>query len=244
MQALDVFLRSHVGLFAATLFLILFLGGCAQAPPSIFLAPEYRNVRESEVSILVLPYVGKLMTPEQWQLFIERKTKEDKLVTNLEVEMYERYFQILLSEKTLARVIRFDNTTGGSDIQLRRLENGGGLEPKIGLYVPASGRIQFNGEIPEYLFVVQDLFFVQKRPDGSSVQIPGRGSKGDFVLESGIDYLIWDNRNEKPVAYGSLNKKTPLLAPPNKELYLNLMQEFVVSIVKHSPLAERETISF
>lgn len=244
MHAMSVYSRRNPSLIGAALILILLLGGCAQAPPSIFLAPEYRNVRESEVSILVLPYVGKMMTPEQWQLFIERKTKENKLVTSLEVELYESYFQILLSEKTHARVIPFGKATDQSSIRLRRLETDSGLEPKISLYVPASGRIQINGEMPEYLFIVQDLFFLQSQPDGRNAQIPGHLSKGEFVLESGIDYLIWDNKKDKTVAYGRLNKKTPLLAPPNKELYLNLMQEFVISIVKNSPLAEKEALSF
>lgn len=217
------------------------LAGCAPAPPSFYLAPEYRNIRESEVSILVLPYVGKLMTPGQWESFIEKKTREKKLVTNVEVELYESYFQTLLAERTHARVIGYSKTQNPTGIRLRGLETESGVDPKMNLLVPAFGRIQVHGETPEYVFVVQDLFFMKGKPEDPGVQVPGQGNKADYFMESGIDYLIWDNRNDKTVACGKLTRRTRLLAPPSREQYLKVLDEFVGSIVQHSPLAEKTT---
>jgi hypothetical protein len=228
---------------AALLFPFLFLLGCASAPSSFYLAPEYRNIRESNVSILVLPYVRKLMTPEQWEPFIARKTKEQKLVTNLEIELYEGYFQTLLAERTQARVIPYGKVESPTGVRLRYMEIESGIEPKMNLLVPESAKIRINGETPEYLFVVQDLFFMKGKVDGPGRQVPGRGNEVDYYMESGIDYLIWDNKHDKTVACGKLTKRTRLLAPPGKDQYLKVLEEFVDSIVKNSPLAQK-TISF
>jgi hypothetical protein len=227
---------------AALVVALFFLTGCVPTP-SFYLAPEYRNVRHSEVSILVLPYVLKLMTPDQSELFIDRKTKENKLITNLEVELYEGYFQILLSEKTHARVLPYDKATNRSTVRLRTQATESGIKPKMILFVPHSGSIQVNGETPDYLFVIQDLFFMKGRSEGLSSRIPGGGGMVDYVLEAGIDYLIWDNKKEKTVAFGSLSNRTRLLAPPDKEHYLKVMEEFAASVVKNSPFAEKK-ISF
>ena len=240
----QAFSRLHVIPCCAALFFpFLFLTGCAPAPSSFYLAPEYRNIRESNVSILVLPYVGKLMTPEQWESFIARKTKEKKLVTNLEVELYEGYFQILLAERTQARVIPFGKLDGPTGIPLRYMETESGIEPKMDLLVPASGKIQINGETPEYLFIIQDLFFMKGKLDGPGAQVPGRGNEVDYYMESGIDYLIWNNKNDKTVAFGRLTKTTRLLARPSKDQYIKVLEEFVDSILKNSPLAQK-AISF
>jgi hypothetical protein len=184
------------------------------------------------------------MTPDQWQLFIERKTKEQKLATRLEVELYEGYFQVLLSEKTHARVIPFGKAAEQSGIRLRYSETEGGVEPKMSLLVPASGTLQFNGETPEFLFVVQDLFFMRGQSEVPGARIPGGPKSADYVMESGLDYLIWDNKKNCAVSYGRLNKRTPLLAPPGKELYLNILEEFAGSIIRNSPLAEKQTLPF
>jgi hypothetical protein len=229
--------------FAALFFPFLFVIGCAPAPSSFYLAPEYRSTHESEVSILVLPYVGKLMTPEQWESFIARKTKEQKLVTNVEVELYDGYFQLFLAERTHARVIPYGKVENRTAIPLRYLETGSGIEPKMNLLVPVSGNIQVNGETPEYLFIVQDLFFMKGKIDGPGRQVPGRGNEVDYYMESGIDYLIWDNKHDKIVACGRPTKRTRLLAPPTKEQYLKVLEGFVDSIVKNSPLAQK-TISY
>ena len=237
-----VFSRLHAIPSCVALFIpFLFLIGCAPAHSSFYLAPEYRNIRESEVSILVLPHIGKLMTPEQWESFIARKTKEQKLVTNLEIELYEGYFQLLLAERTHARVIPYGKVESSPGIRLRYLETESGIEPKMNLYVPASGKIQINGETPEYLFVVQDMFFMKGKIDGPGGQVPGRGNAVDYFMESGIDYLIWDNKHDKTVACGRLTNRTRLLAPPSKDQYLKVLEEFVASIIKNSPLAPKKS---
>lgn len=223
--------------------LFLCLAGCASAPPSVYLAPEYRNLRESEVSIVVLPYVQKLMTPEQWQLFIDRKTKEKRLVTNTEVELYEGYFQILLAEKTQARVIPYDKTSNPANLRLRSWETGNNVAPKMSLLVPGSGEIQVDGETPEYVFMVEDLFFTKRESDKLSAQIPGGGNKSGYYMEAGLDYLIWDNKHDRTVACGTLTSRTRLLEPPGKEHYLKIMEEFASSIIKNSPFAEK-TLTF
>ena len=227
--------------WALLFFPFLLLSGCASAPPSFYLAPEYRNLRESEVSILVLPYIGKLMTPEQWESFIARKTKEQKLVTNVEVELYEGYFQPLLAEKTQARVIPYTKVESSPGLRLRYMETESGTQPKMVLLVPESGKIQVNGESPEYLFIVQDLYFMKGKIEGPGGQVPGRGNEVDYQMESGMDYLIWDNKHDKSVAWGRLTKGTRLLAPPGKEQYLKVLEAFVDSIIKNSPLAQKKS---
>ncbi len=226
---------------AAFFFSFIFLVGCAPAPSSFYLAPEYRGHRESEVSILVLPYIGKLMTPEQWESFIARKTNEQRLVTSLEIELYDGYFQILLAERTQARVIPFGKVENPTGIRLRSMETEIGIGPKMDLLVPSSGSIQVNGETPEYVFIVQDLFFTKGKPEGPGIQVPGGGNKIDYVMESGMDYLIWDNRKNKTVSCGRLTKRTRLLAPPTREHYLGVLEEFVTAIVSNSPLAQKST---
>ena len=225
-------------------FLLFCLVGCAPSSPTFYLAPEYRNIRTSEASILVLPYIGKMMTQEQWQVFIERKTKEQKLATRLEVDLFEGYFQVLFAEKTHARVVSFGKGETPTKLQLRYSESESNIEPKMSLLVPASGTLQVNGETPEFLLVVQDLYFMRAKTDGPGVRIPGGPQSADYVMESGLDYLIWDNKNNKAVTFGRLNKRTPLLAPPGKELYLNILEEFAGSIIRNSPLAEKQTVLF
>ena len=181
------------------------------------------------------------MTPEQWESFIARKTKEQKLVTNVEIELYEGYFQLLLAERTQARVVPYGKVESSPGIRLRYLETESGIEPKMNLFAPASGKIQINGDTPEYVFVVQDMFFMKGKIDGPGGQVPGRGNAVDYYMESGMDYLIWDNKHEKSVSWGMLAKRTRLLAPPSKEQYLKVLEEFVDSIIKNSPLAQKKS---
>jgi len=244
MRALCGFLQYAAGRSSATFFVsILFLAGCAPAPPSFYIAPEYRDKGGSDVSIAVLPYVGKLMSAQQWEAFIARKTKESKLVTNLEIELFEGFFPALLSEKTHARVVSYNKSDNSAGIQLQSRMTDIGFEPKMDLLIPASEKVQVSGEIPDFLFIVQDLFFMKQKLDGPGIQVPGRGNAVDYSMESGIDYLVWDNKNYRIAACGKLTKATRLLAPPGREQYLKVLDDFVDSIVRNSPLSQK-TISY
>jgi hypothetical protein len=223
-------------LFAAVI--ISFLGGCAPGLQHQFVSPEYKNREEFNVSVLVIPYKIKCETPALINENGTQKNKEAKPVTRQEIEIFDRYITPLLSENTWAKLMEPGKDLKPENLKLAFKEVDTELKEKKILLLPDSKSFVYNGIIPDYILLFQNLYFV-KNFDEKMVGL-GNGTNSIYTIECGLEYLLWDNLRGKIAAYGNINKNLPLLSAPTKEEYLFLFETFASRIIKESPLAAKK----
>lgn len=210
---------------------------CTRVSNVIYVHDEYKDKKLTNISVLVIPYVAKAISAEQRMEFIARKSTQGKTVTRGEIELIENNIKSLLTEHIIGKV-----TIHEAEFQYSNKEfsfqdisyNGAGI---MEMYVPKS-KIEYKGEVPDFLFIVEDIYFVRdaKLEDVSL----GRGSNTSYKFGGGIEYLLWDNKQGKTAAYGKLSREHQLFEFPQKQEYISLLDEFLSMIIDISPLYKKE----
>jgi hypothetical protein len=204
----------------------------------MYVADEYKNLQQSGVNILVMPFISNLLESSQVQGFFEKKNKAKQYLTAKEIELLENYMPIFLEENTFAKVTKAEKETIKSKIKFNYISLEEKEDTTTQFYLPNLNQYAYDGVIPQYLFFVQDAFF-NKTGDGKGVSL-GRGSETFFVIDAGIKYLLWDNIKNKVAAYGKLQTKQKLFSLPTKESYLTILELFVNDMVSQSPFAQKK----
>lgn len=230
------FLKTANGLLLlVSLFLFSLFSGCATTSDFQYVDPRYRNLSQTNVSVLFIPFVSNLLNPIQRDSLISKKTKEFKPITTTEINFFENYMPIVLADHTINKIIIIEQPVKPSDIEFvyKKLITDDGKEQ--GYYIPAKEQFVYEGDIPDYLFLAEDIYF-RKSVSDKEIKV-GRGSSSYFSLDAGIDYLLWDNKKGKVSAFGNLTKQMTLLGLPERTEYLSVFDDFAKSIISKSPLA-------
>lgn len=230
------YLKQYKNLFAKLLIVILFVS-CTASNQFKFVAPEYKNLNQSGVEILVMPFITTLLESEQLGNFIERKNKAKETLTSKEIELIENYIPIFLSENSFAKITKAEKKYLQTPIKFNYVF-GENSDSSKKFYVPQLKNFVYEEIMPKYIFFIEDAFF-NKSGDEKGLSV-GRGSESFYVFDAGIEYLLWDNHNGKIAALGNLRTKQKLLSLPNKEFYLTILETFVVDFLKDSPLAQKK----
>ena len=229
-------------LLPLTLLLVIsLLPGCATTSDFQYVDPQYRNLSQTNSTVLFIPFVSNLLDPIQRDSLITKKTKEFKPITLTETIFYENYMPKVLADHTINKIITIEQPIKPADIKFvhKRLKTDDGTEHEF--YVPTRGQFIYEGEIPDYLFLVEDIYFWKSVSD-KDIKV-GRGSSSNFLLDAGIEYLLWDNINGRVSAFGSLTKQMTLMGLPERAEYLFVFDDFAKSIISKSPLTVK-TIKF
>ncbi len=225
--------RNHI----TSLLLTFVLLSCTASDRFTFVAPEYKNLNQSGVEILIMPFITNLFETNQLQEYIERKNKSSETLTTKEIELLENYIPILLAENSFSKITKAEKKSLKTPIKFDHIIPEGSDTTKR-VYVPRIKNLTYEDIIPKYIFFIEDAYF-NKSGDEKGVFM-GRGSESFFVFNAGIEYLLWDNHNGKIAAFGKLQTKQKLLALPNKESYLTILETFVVDLLRDSPLAQKK----
>ncbi|MBS3945040.1 MAG: hypothetical protein KGZ42_06040 [Melioribacter sp.] len=225
--------RNHI----TSLLLTFVLLSCTASDRFTFVAPEYKNLNQSGVEILIMPFITNLFETNQLQEYIERKNRSKETLTAKEMELLENYIPILLAENSFSKITKAEKKSLKTPIKFDHIIPEGSDTTKR-VYVPRIKNLTYEDIIPKYIFFIEDAYF-NKTGDEKGVFM-GRGSESFFVFDAGIEYLLWDNHNGKIAAFGKLQAKQKLLALPNKESYLAILETFVVDLLRDSPLAQKK----
>lgn len=221
-----------------TLLLSLVLIACSSADRFIYIAPEYKNLNQSNVEILIMPLISTLLESDQLHNFIEKKNQNKQLLTSKEVELIDNYLPILLAENTFAKIIKAEKQLIQKQIKFNYVSAQSNPDSSNMMYMPEIKDLIYDGKNPDYLFFIEDAYFV-RTGDEKGVSM-GRGSQSFFILDAGIKYILLDNRTGKVAAMGRLKSTQKLLSLPGKESYLVALETFISDMLSNSPLAQKK----
>jgi len=227
-----------ISLFALLVLIVFVNNSCSVSDRFTYVAPEYKNLNQSGVQILIMPFISSLLENDQLAEFINRKNASKQMLTSKEIELIDNYIPVLLSENTFAKIVKANKESIKSPLKFEYKSPGNEFDSTQLVYIPDVRGFSYEENIPNYLFFVEDAYF-NKSGDEKGVTM-GRGSESFFVMVAGIEYLLWDNLKGRVAAFGKLQAKQKLLSLPNKESYLAILETFVVDLLSQSPLAQKK----
>ncbi len=201
-----------------------------------FLDPEYEVDKIFETSVLILPLTTEYLPFSVQDSLATNMPFERKMISTFEKNYFNHIMPLSMEEYTTASIIGIDPFYKPDSIQFS-------YEPLIfekkrfHMFVPISGQIQYHEKKPEFILFIEDLYF-EKAFEESSGGL-GRGTQQKYVLDAGLEYLIYHNIKQKPVAYGKVKKSSNLMEMPGKEEYSVAIEELALEIVEKSPFVKR-----
>ncbi len=217
---------------------MMILISCSGSDRFTYVAPEYKNLNQSNVEILIMPFISTLLESDQLHTFIEKKNQTKQLLTTKEIELIDNYMPILLAENTFAKIIKADKGLIRARIKFNYVATQHKSDSSNMMYLPEVKNLIYDGRKPDYLFFIEDAYFVRSG-DEKGVSI-GRGSQSFFKLDAGIKYILLDNLTGRVAALGKLKSTQKLLSLPGKESYLVALETFITDMLSNSPLAQKK----
>ena len=201
-----------------------------------FLDPEYEEDKVFETSVLILPLTTEYLPFAMQDSLATNQPFERKMISSFEKNYFNHIMPLSMEELTTASIIGIDPYFKPVDIRFS-------YEPlkfdkkRFHMFVPKSGQIQYHEKKPEFILFIEDLYF-NKAFEESSGGL-GRGSQQKYVLDAGLEYLIYNNIKQKPVAYGKVKQTSNLMGMPTKDDYSAAIEELALEIVEKSPFVKR-----
>lgn len=213
------------------------MGGCASHSKLQFLAPEYKPNSQFSAKLLVMPLSSELINNNMRNGDTDATVRE---LSGSDKAFFYRYFGAVLSDVTTARVFGINPRFKPENVELTYKKLNLDENNSIAMYVPKSGKIEFEDEIPDFVLFVDDVYFDTKYEERMSSL--GSGSREKYTMDTGMEYALWDNQKQQIAAYGRLKKSHNLIAMPAKENYLKALEFFASSIIKKSPMVIKQAL--
>ncbi len=235
-------LRTVTTLFIIILFYLVFLllfFNCQRSSTFQFLYPAYENMNQFGKTLLVLSLNNELISKSQQQQLLGKKKIKPLLDSRQELAYFYNYMAPTLSEVAVVNVIGIDTSFKANEINFMFNEfktiEGNNLQ----IFTPSSGKLRYKNIVPDYVLFFEDLYFLKDYIEERAKGL-GRGTSSKYTLDTGVEYLLWDNYKEKTVGYGILTKSLNLFDYPSRDVYLSIFEEFANSIIKMSPIAWKQ----
>ncbi|NIR49648.1 hypothetical protein GWO43_14250 [candidate division KSB1 bacterium] len=212
---------------------------CATPSKLRVVKPEYEGESRFNATILVLP-LNRDVVPYEQQLENEQNEKSKKTLLGRDRTFFYRYFGPAVSDVTTADVIGIEPDFAPDSIEFAQKTLPLDEKRQLEMYTPVSGCINSEDFDPDFILFLEDLFFdVMYKEEMRGV---GTGSTEKYTMDTGIEYVLWDNKSEKIAAYGKINKSYNLMGLPTKNDYLKVLELFARSIIEKSPLVIKQAI--
>lgn len=229
--------RNFIAMLSLLFILSFLINGCNRSASFQFLNPAYEKMNQFSTTLLVMSLNNELFKKQQSVLSVG-DTLKPLLLSREELTYFNNYMGPTFSEVAVADIIGIDPSFKVSEIKFiyNEFKTIGGNVLQI--ITPSSGRLSYNNITPDYVVFFEDLYFLKDYLEERTGI--GRGTSSKYTLEAGLEYLIWDNRKEKIVGYGILEKSLNLFNFPAKENYLYIFEEFARAIINESPVAGKQ----
>jgi hypothetical protein len=235
-------LRTIKNLLAMVLWYILFsllFFSCQRSSSFQFLNPAYESMNQFGKTLLVLSLNNELISKSQQQQLLGKKKIKPLLVSRQELAYFYNYMAPTLSEVAVVNVIGIDTSFKANEINFIFNEFKTVEGNNLQIFTPSSGKLSYKNILPDYVLLFEDLYFLKDYIEERGAGL-GRGTSSKYTLDTGVEYLLWDNYKEKIVGYGILTKSLNLFDYPSRDVYLSIFEEFANSIIKMSPIAWKQ----
>ena len=202
------------------------------------MTPEYKGLRKASASVMIMPFISSMVNENQKKIIFNRRVKNNQPMTRAEENYFNSFMPPILADYTIADVISADSAISPRSIKFTYKELKNKKGQIIDAFIPSSGIFTYNGKTPDFMLIVENLYFLKTVVDKDT--FVGAGSSSNFALEAGMDYVIWDNKKARVCSFGRLNKKLTLATFPEKMEYLSVLNEFAIAIIKNSPLVPKD----
>ena len=228
-------IKPRLTLFTISIALtILFFLNCATSSTRQFIKPEYKDKRQFQATLLALTLNTEILSAGEMNELLEGyDVKTIKIPGDQDLSYFNHYIGPTFSEFVTAEVYGVDPFFKPQTITYDYKQLSPGEKQDFYMFAPTKGQITYRNIIPDYVLFFEDLYF-----EKSFVEERwgiGHGSSGKYKINANLEYLIWDNRDEKIAGYGQLNNEMNLLSIPTKAEYLSIIEKFALSIIQKSP---------
>jgi len=218
--------------------LLLIFSGCIKSSTFQYIKLEYSDKKHFYTKILVLSLSNQLLSKQDQLSISNGKKVNPLLMSRQELAYFNNYMGPIVSEVAIAEVLGIDPSFKTKEMKFKYFKVDPEKAESFYLFSPDSGQIVYRDVIPDYVLFLEDLYFLKDFKEEMSVI--GRGSSSKYTLETGIEYLIWDNKKQTVAAYGKLSHSLNLFDYPSKDNYLNILESFAFSIFSKSPIAFKQ----
>lgn len=202
------------------------------------MAPEYQGLRKTSATVMIMPFISSMINENQKKIIFDRRVKNNQPMTSAEENFFNAFMPPILADYTIAEIISVDSAITPDDIKFAYKELKNKKNQAIEAFIPSSGVFTYKGKTPDFMLIVENLYFLKTIVDKET--FVGSGSSSNFAMETGMDYVLWDNKKAKICSFGRLHKKLTLVSLPEKMEYLSVFNEFAVSIIKNTPLVPKD----
>lgn len=214
------------------------LFGCAAPAKIQVLEDGYAPASKYMASLLVMPLNSDLIKQAQFAGKNNGKAAHHTLVGKDKAFLY-RYLGAVFSDVTTASVFGID-ARHKPDVQFEEKRLPLSSKATLDIWGPRAGQLTFEDQTPDFVLFLEDVYFDLNYEE--SRRGVGSGTREQYTLDAGMEYLLWDNRKASVCGYGKLAKTFNLIALPTKENYLTILESFARSIVQKSPLVIKQAI--
>ena len=221
------------------LLFTMVLSGCITKPSLYCLSPEYQNRRIHHATLLVLPLSEDIIDSEVQEELLKGRKVVRHFYNLQEHQYFLNYMGPVLDEVSTLRVIGIDPSYRPQDIEFEYRELSTNEKRSQSMFVPVSGRFVYFDQVPEFVLLLEDLYFDKNRSSGSK-SASYSSNTGQVFMKAGLKYLIWDNKKSSVVGYGRFKNSHTYLCPPTKQSYIEIFEAYAESIIVNSPFLQKE----
>lgn len=225
--------------YAALSACFLLVGCSATATKFQIIEPDYKANQDFSAVLLLMPLSTDLIDRTRQEELAGNSEFPKKALSVAERSFFYNYFGATFSETTTAEVLGIDRDFRPDSLTLEYRHLAPSEKISTYMFVPADGQIKYREEMPDYVLFVEDLYFEKTYEEYRTVI--SRGTSDKFVMKTGLEYLLWDNRAGKIAAYGKLENTLNLMTVPTKDTYIDVLENFAQSIIQKTPLVRRHT---
>jgi len=210
----------------------MILVGCIATSNQHYLSPEYRNRNLYQTTLLVMPLNREIIDSD----LVNRHGYKQNTLTRQEHDYFMNYMGPALTEATTITIIGIDKQFIPEDIEFDYQNFSLGNKENLKMFAPISGQVIYQNQVPGYVLFFEDLNFKKNyfAPSSSSYS-----TLEQYSLTGSVEYLIWDNKVQKIVAYGEIKKKYASRILPTKSSFTEIFEYYAIAIIENSPFARR-----
>lgn len=205
----------------------LFITSCASTSNQ-YLASEYTD-RSEDVTLSILPIESDVFF-EYFPGYIFGKLEADQSNT------FEHYLPTFIERNSRADVkeVLVGSSEMGSDFELKSLPLDS--ESNISILGPKENTSVENSENPTRFTLILDQFNYQMfEIETGGGTYAGHEGETETRLKFETKYLIWDNQEGKPAAWGKVDSITRYTSMERDVLYQQLLDKAMEQIINKSP---------
>jgi len=234
---MDIRLIRKTGLIIT--ILLMLISGCASSLFFQYMKPEYKGDKKFNATVVVMPITAHLIGLENLESIVGDKPYLGGYASKSDIEYFNNYMGAMIAEAVVADVYGIDPLYHNDSLSFAYEQVHLNNETPVYMFIPQSGVITYRDIVPNFVLFF-DHFRCYKSVEETSIVGVGMGSSRRYRISVDVEYLLWDNKNQKIASLGRLSKERTLLDTPDKNAYIMVLESVAKSIVRKSPLAFRQ----